>query len=132
MGITADVWVSLAIQIPVVLLFCVFMGYIVKLFLDHINASEARAQTFIKEQRESNNAVIKALGEDNREALKEMSQAFREETNTICGKLGELLQIEVGHDAFVRTSFKERFGATITGQAEQASLEAQSKIQRER
>ena len=148
MSIGTDVWLSLAIQIPVVLLFCIFMGYIVRLFLSHIDAQEERSRLFIKEQREANNAsviqitnthaeAVKALALQNAVAVREvaaehktamerLTDGIRDDLNGIAVCLSDINAQSVGHDAFVRTAFKERFGMATMGNAEAAAQVAEA------
>jgi hypothetical protein len=170
---SSDVWLQIATQIPVVLLFCIFMGYIVKMFLGHINSQEDRSRDFIKEQRKANNetvlsvaqvhseavkdlasstaitvkdlastnaAAVKDLASTNAAALKDLSlqhkedmtqltTGIRDDLTGIAACLSNMNAAEVGHDAFVRTAFVERFGAATMSNAEAAAkvAEAQAK-----
>jgi len=144
----ADVWISIATQIPVVLLFCIFMGYIVRLFLSHINAQEERSRLFIKEQREANNVTVehitnthaeavttlalqnalavKEVAVEHKDAMERLTDGIREDLNGIASCLSMINSQNIGHDAFVRTAFKERFGTSTMSNAEQAAQVAEA------
>ena len=130
MSVGTDVWLSLAIQIPVVLLFCIFMGYIVKLFLAHATESEDRSRAFIKEQRDSNNEALKDMAAAHRDTLERLTDSLSKELVCIVDKLQDMSERHVGHDAFVRTAFRERFGAAAMINAEQASETAAAQAAR--
>jgi hypothetical protein len=117
------VWMQLAIQIPVVLVFSVALGYIIKMFLAHIASSEERSKAFIKEQREANNKAVNDLAEVTRASMERL-------TDSLCSKVDILddgiyrLRIEsASHDAFVKTSFRERFGSAVADNAQRSADE---------
>jgi hypothetical protein len=130
MTIGTDVWLSLAIQIPVVLLFCIFMGYIVKLFLAHATEQEERSRAFIKEQRESNNEAIKDMAAAHRDTLERLTDSLSQELSCLADKLQDMSEKHAGHDAFVRTAFRERFGMATMTNAEQAAETAAAQAAR--
>ena len=123
-------WESLAIQIPVVLVFCLFMGFIVKLFLKHISDQEERYRNFVKEQREANNDAVKDLASTQQTALERLADTMAAQLRCITEQMRELSHDAVSHDAFVRTAFKERFGMATMTSAEQAGEEARRAAER--
>lgn len=127
----ADVWLSIATQIPVVLLFCAFMGYVVKLFLTHINAVEARSQAFIQAQREANNEATKELATEHRAAIVRLTDSLCKEMDGISSTLAHMNAANIGHDTYVRTAFKERFGLGVMSNAESAASVAEAQAKRE-
>jgi hypothetical protein len=117
-------WLNLAIQIPVVVVFALIVFTMLKMFLAHMLASDIRSQAFIKEQREANNRAITEMGVSNRVALERLTDSICAELEKINEKLVDEVIMDVGHDAFVRTAFKERFGNTVIQQAEKDSENA--------
>lgn len=110
-------WINLAIQIPIVVLFAYVMLKMQDTFLNHLKASDERAKTFITEQRLESNA-----------ALKDLTDRMCQQFDSVDKRLDALMLLDVAHDAFVRTSFLERFGKPTTDRAEQAAREAVANI----
>jgi len=106
-------WASLAIQIPIVVLFSYVMLRTQDRFLKHLDDAEQRSKTFIKEQREENN-----------KALENLTVRMCEQFDAVDKRLDTLIMMDVSHDAFVRTSFKERFGKEVADEADRAAKEA--------
>ena len=132
----SELFQSLAREFPSLALFSVVMFVTIKMFLDHLKNQESSSRQFIKEQREANNAAISSLAEKNAAAIRELttdqrasidkwSSALCADLDKLAAGVHELILIEVGHDAFVRTSFKERFGPAVTDRAEQAAKAAE-------
>jgi len=90
-------------------------------FLKHLDDSEIRSKTFIKEQREENN-----------QALRDLTERMCEQFDHMDKRLDMLTVLDVSHDAFVRTSFGERFGREPMARAEQVAKEAETRYLRER
>ena len=109
-------WVNLVAQLPVVGLFAYVMLKMQDRFLNHLDENETRFQTFIKEQREENNR-----------ALTNLTERMCEQFDQLDRRLDNMMILDVSHDAFVRTSFRERFGPVIAGKAEQVAKEAERK-----
>ena len=128
---TASSWESLAVQIPVVLVFSGVIYLIIKMFLSHMSASESRSQVFIEQQRQKNDEAVGDLAVIQKQSMERL-------TDIVCDKVGvnsdliNRLRLEsVSHDAFVRTSFRERFGAAIVADAERSAREAESALRNE-
>jgi UDP-2,3-diacylglucosamine pyrophosphatase LpxH len=127
---------TLAKELPALVLFAAVMFITVKLFLDHLTKQEETSRQFIKEQREANNqaislladkhsAAIRDLMNDQRATIDKWSSSLCADLDKLAAGVHELILIEVGHDAFVRTSFKERFGPATTERAEEAAKSAE-------
>lgn len=114
----AETWTAIASQIPVVVVFAAIMIKITAMFLAHLSAVEERSKAFIKEQREANNA-----------ALDRITDRVCGDLDTVMSRLNDLSTLDIGHDAFVRTAFRERFGPVIMAQAEQASAVAEARAE---
>lgn len=106
-----ETWSSLAAQIPVVVVFSAIVGYMLKTFLAHIDAQEVRSQQFVKDLTERNTA-----------ALERLTDAICGDLDAVAERLQDHVSMAIGHDAFVRTAFKERFGREVMQDAEQAGI----------
>lgn len=126
---TASTWESLAIQIPVVLVFSGVIYLIIKMFLAHITISETRSQAFIEQQRAKNDEAVGDLAVITRQSMERLTDMLCEKVDNNADMLSRLRIENAAHDAFVRTSFRERFGASVSGQAEKSANEAASLMQ---
>jgi hypothetical protein len=127
---------TLAKELPALVLFAGVMFVTIKAFLDYLKSQEADSRQFIKEQREANNqaisqladkhaAAIRDLMNDQRATIDKWSSSLCADLDKLAAGVHELILIEVGHDAFVRTSFKERFGPATAERAEEAAKAAE-------
>jgi hypothetical protein len=107
-------WLNLAIQIPVVVNFAYVMLKMQDRFLTHLHEAETRSEMFIREQREANVA-----------SLRDLTDRMCEQLDSINVRLDSHMVASASHDAFVKTSFQERFGPAVTARAEQAAKEAE-------
>lgn len=124
---TPATWESLAIQIPVVLVFSAIVYVIIKMFLAHIEESDRRTQAFLDIQQKKSDATIAVLTESHKQSLQRI-------TDSLCAKLNiteqsiSQLRIEMaGHDAFVQSTIKNHISAE---EAYKASKEANNEIMR--
>ena len=125
----SDQIMTLLFQVPLVGVFCVIVFVMLKMFLSHLKDQSAESRSFIKEQREANNTALQTMATEHRAGLEGLTKAVCQELETISAKLSAVHLLEVGHDAFVRVSFRERFGMTAMGNAEQAATAAEVQAQ---
>jgi len=113
-------WVNLAIQIPIVALFAYVMLRMQDRFLKHLDDAEERSKAFFKEQREESN-----------QALRDLTERMCDQFDQMDKRLNTLTVLNVGLDAFVRTSFGERSGRDATARANQAAKDAETNYLKE-
>ena len=127
---------KIAGELPALVLFSIVIFAMLRAFLLHLKEQSAISQEFIREQREENNEATRLLAEANATAVRELtasqSQAITHMSDTLCAQIARVTDglhaltiLNVGHDAFVRTSFRERFGPQIVDRAEQAAEAAE-------
>jgi hypothetical protein len=127
---------TLANELPALVLFSIVIFAMLRAFLQHLKEQSAISQAFIKEQREENNDATRALAESNatavkdltkvqNEALTHMSDSLCAEVSRVVASLHALTILNVGHDAFVRTSFRERLGAQAADRAQREAEAAE-------
>jgi hypothetical protein len=120
---------TLASELPALVLFSIVIFAMLRAFLQHLKEQSAISQQFIKEQREENNEATRVLAETNAAAVKDLTTAqnvaLTRLSDTLCAQVARvsdglhaLTILNVGHDAFVRTSFRERFGPAATEKAQ--------------
>ena len=117
----AQAWISVAVQIPVVVVFSFIVFTMLRMFLEHIDKSEVRYQNFIKNQADESGAAIRELATTTRVAIERLTDSMADDMHCISNRLNELVILDVAHDAFVKTSFKERFGKEAVVKAEEAA-----------
>jgi len=126
-----NAWLQLAIQIPVVLVFSGVMYLIIKMFLTHISQSESRSQTFIEQQREKNDEAVSDLAVITRQSMERLTDVLCTKIEHIDTAVSTMRVLDSSHDAFVRTSFRERFGPAVADNADRDATEAELRTARE-
>ena len=127
---------KIAGELPALVLFSIVIFAMLRAFLLHLKEQSAISQEFIREQREENNEATRLLAEANATAVRELtasqSQAITHMSDTLCAQIARvtdglhaLTVLNVGHDAFVRTSFRERFGSPVADHAQHAAEAAE-------
>lgn len=124
----SDQIMTLLFQVPLVGVFCVIVFVMLKLFLAHIDKQSSENRAFIKEQRDANNAALQTMATEHRLGLENLSKSLCTELETISSKLNAIHLLEAGHDAFVKTAFRERFGMTTMSSADQAAAAAETAV----
>lgn len=128
MPMTPVGWENLAIQIPVVLVFSGVIYLVIKMFLAHITSSETRSQNFIEQQRAKNDEAVGDLAVIQKQSMERLTDILCEKVETNGQMLARLRIEAAGHDAFVRTSFKERFSQGTVTNANRTANEAEVKM----
>ncbi|MHB9032340.1 MAG: hypothetical protein ACYC6L_04745 [Anaerolineae bacterium] len=121
-------WESLAIQIPVVLVFSGVIYLIIKMFLAHITISETRSQAFIEQQRAKNDEAVGDLALIQKQSMERLTDLLCDKVESNGQMLNKIRIENAAHDAFVRTSFRERFGAAVSSQAERSANEEANRM----
>jgi hypothetical protein len=123
---------TLATEVPSLALFAVALIIVVRAFLAHIKELTDSSQAFLKSQREAYDMAAKELANASAQAVRDLSaaqnQALTHLSDTMCAQmakvtegLNDLTVLSVSHDAFVRASFKERFGLAANERAQRAA-----------
>ena len=125
----SDAIMTLLFQVPLVGVFCVIVFVMLKLFLAHIDKQATDSKSFIKEQRDANNEALKVMAVEHRIGLETLTKSVCQELDAISAKLHAVHLLEVNHDTFVKTAFRERFGLAVMACVEQAGDAAEVQAQ---